>query len=175
MTDARTKRKLIAELEVISDRGFIHPGRTKSTDAMIGRILENLLGIEENNLPIPNANEWELKKGIDSSSALVTLGHQSPSPSALKIVPLILLPLYGWPHQEAGKKYPPTEKSFRQTLTCGKYTDRGFTYVVNESERKLDVRFDAMKVGLGSISVAEDSRGACRSRTFKHHSVLRIR
>ena len=81
------------------------------------------------------------------SSALVTLGHQSPSPNALKIVPLILLPLYGWPHQEAGKKYPPTEKSFRQTLTCGKYTDRGFTYVVNESERKLDVRFDAMKVG----------------------------
>ena len=67
------------------------------------------LGIEENNLPIPNAAEWELKCQRLGTTSLTTLFHIEPSPTAMKLVPSCLLPLYGWKHTEAGKKYPETE------------------------------------------------------------------
>jgi len=65
-----------------------------------------LIGIQENNLPIPNAREWELKGQRAGSTSLVTLKHIEPSPRASKIVSQILLPLYGWPHEQAGKNIP---------------------------------------------------------------------
>ncbi len=43
-------------------------------------MLEDLLGIEENNLPIPNAAEWELKAQRANTSALTTLFHIEPQP-----------------------------------------------------------------------------------------------
>lgn len=88
--------------------------------------MEDLLGIAENNLPIPNAAEWELKCQRTHSSSLTTLFHMEPSPRALKFVPSILLVKYGWRHQGAGMKYPPNEVSFRQTLNSQSRTDRGF-------------------------------------------------
>ena len=51
--------------------------------------LEDLLGIEENNLPIPNAAEWELKAQRKNTRSLTTLFHIEPSPRALKFVPEI--------------------------------------------------------------------------------------
>src|SRR4051794_5471357 len=68
----------------------------------IGNTLEQLLGIKENNLPIPNAAEWELKAQRIDSSSLTTLFHMEPSPRAMRFVPQILLPTYGWAHQQAG-------------------------------------------------------------------------
>ena len=55
-----TKAELIEELKKIRDRGWIKSVRPGSAGG-IGHTLEELLGIEENNLPIPNAAEWELK------------------------------------------------------------------------------------------------------------------
>src|SRR3712207_4858355 len=110
-----TKDSLIETLQDISNRGFIANGR-HGNQGGIGNTLEDLLGIDENNLPIPNAAEWELKSQAIHTSSLTTLFHMEPSPTALKFVPKILLPFYGWPHQEAGKKYPATEMSFRQTI-----------------------------------------------------------
>lgn len=55
-----TKPKLIAEFKKIEAMGWIENYRGKN-DGAVGNILEDLLGIEENNLPIPNAAEWELK------------------------------------------------------------------------------------------------------------------
>lgn len=108
----------------------------------IGNTLEDLLGIEENNLPIPNAAEWELKCQRLNTSSLTTLFHVEPSPTALKFVPSLLLPKYGWRHKEAGKKYPETEMSFRQTISAKGRSDRGFTVVVNRDEEKIMISFD---------------------------------
>src|SRR3990172_12920088 len=80
-------------------------------DGAVGNTLERLLGIKENNLPIPNAREWELKGQRKHSASLITLKHIEPSPTAAKIVASVLLPLYGWPHAQAGIKYPKAEKS----------------------------------------------------------------
>lgn len=69
-----------------------------------------------------------------------------PSPRALRFVPKIFLLQYGWPHEEAGKKYPANEMSFRQTISAKGRSDRGFTVVINREERKVLISFDANAV-----------------------------
>src|SRR5690606_20817725 len=120
-----TKESLIIELKKIAAKGWIDNAR-HGNHGGIGNTLEDLLGIEENNLPIPNAEEWELKTQRLNTSSLTTLFHIEPSPRAVKFVPQVLLLKYGWQHQEAGKKYPENEMSFRQTIHGLAPSDRGF-------------------------------------------------
>ncbi len=140
-----TKVSLIQALRQIRDMGWI-PNARPGNDGGIGNTLEDLLGIEENNLPIPNASEWELKCQRINTTSLVTLFHMEPSPRALKLVPAMLLPNYGWPHKEAGKKYGATEMSFRQTISGVSRSDRGFMVIVDRENQKVLVSFDASSV-----------------------------
>lgn len=137
-----TKPALIAKLKEISAMGFVPNGR-KGNAGGIGNTLEDLLGIKENNLPIPNAAEWELKAQRLNSTSLTTLFHIEPSPRAIRFVPQVLLPLYGWAHQEDGKKYPKGEMSFRQTIHGNSCSDRGFKVVIDHKERKILISFDS--------------------------------
>jgi len=140
-----TKTSLIAKLKAIAKVTWAENAR-HGNHGGIGNTLEDLLGIEENNLPIPNAAEWELKTHRIGSTSLVTLLHSEPSPRAIRFVPKVLLLNYGWKHQEAGKKYPKTEKSFRQTISGRASSDRGFIVKVDRKERKILISFDAKKV-----------------------------
>ena len=140
-----TKELLIKELRSIRDMGWILSRRGKN-DGAVGNTLEDLLGIEENNLPIPNAAEWELKAQRKNTNSLTTLFHMEPSPRALKFVPSILLPIYGWSHDKAGDKYPIGEMSFRQTLNAAGVSDRGFSVKVDRLERKVSITFDSSKI-----------------------------
>ena len=140
-----TKEKLIEEFQRIAKRGWIENAR-KGNAGGIGNTLEDLLGIEENNLPIPNAAEWELKTQRLVTSSLTTLFHIEPSPRALKFVPQVLLLNYGWQHQDAGKKYPETEMSFRQTIHGNSPSDRGFMVKIDKKNRKVLISFDHAKV-----------------------------
>ncbi len=140
-----TKESLIAELRKIRAKGWI-PNARPGNDGGIGNTLEDLLGIEENNLPIPNANEWELKCQRANTTSLVTLFHMEPSPRALKFVPSILLPKFGWAHKEAGKKYSSEEMSFRQTISGISRSDRGFIVIVDRVNRKVFVSFDGKAI-----------------------------
>lgn len=137
-----TKETLIAAIQDIRKMGWIE-NRRPGNDGGVGNTLEDLLGVTENNLPIPNAAEWELKTQRMDTSSLATLFHMEPSPTAYKFVPQILLPHYGWPHQKAGKKYPACEMSFRQTIRVGKYSDRGFTIILDRENGKVCVSFNA--------------------------------
>jgi len=98
-----SKQELKAELIKIRDRGYIQNAR-HGNDGGIGNTLEDLLGITENKLPIPNASEWELKTQRANTTSLITLFHFEPSPTALKLVSSLLLPFYGWPHKEGRQK-----------------------------------------------------------------------
>ena len=140
-----TKNTLIDKLKEITWMGFV-PNARRGNAGGIGNTLEDLLGIKENNLPIPNAAEWELKTQRINSSSLTTLFHIEPSPRAIRFVPQILLPKYGWPHQEAGKKYIKGEMSFRQTIHGKVRSDRGFKVVVDRKEHKILISFDAKSV-----------------------------
>ena len=93
-----TKSSLITALREIKKRGWIANARQGNAGG-IGNTLEDLLGIKENNLPIPNAAEWELKCQRLDTSSLTTLFHMEPSPRAFRFVPKIFLPYYGWEHE----------------------------------------------------------------------------
>jgi hypothetical protein len=69
-----------------------------------------------------------------------------PSPTALKFVPSILLPKYGWAHKEAGKKYPDNERSFRQTISALSASDRGFKVVLDKKDKKVLISFNSTLV-----------------------------
>lgn len=160
-----TKESLTEALLNIRSMGWVPCSRPGNVGG-IGNTIEDLLGIPENNLPIPNAAEWELKTQRVNTTSLTTLFHMEPSPRVLRFVPNILLPFYGWPHQEAGKKHPQNEMSFRQTISGLGRSDRGFTVVVNNLLRKLEISFDSsavstrhsewletvkMRIGLGEL------------------------
>ncbi len=137
-----TKDELIAKFKEIEAMGWIENYR-KGNDGAVGNILEDLLGIPENNLPIPNAAEWELKSQKATTSSLTTLCHVDPSPRAASLVSNMLLPLYGWKHQNAGNGYPLDEKSFRSTTNAVSFTDRGFKLNVNRKEQRIEFIFDS--------------------------------
>ena len=139
---AFSKDELIKKFKEIFALGWIENYR-KGNDGAVGNMLEDLLEIPENNLPIPNAAEWELKAQRSNTSSLLTMFHTEPSPTALSIIPTRMLPLYGWPHDKAGITYPKNEKSFRATLNARQFSDRGFRVYVNDAERKVEVIFDS--------------------------------
>lgn len=132
-----TKEKLIEEFKKIREKGWIENGRPGNAGG-VGNTVEDLLDIKENNLPIANAAEWELKCQRIDTSSLTTLFHMEPSPRAIGFVPKVLLPLYGWEHQTI-----PGEQSFRQTINGLFCSDRGFKVVVNREARKVLISFDA--------------------------------
>lgn len=144
-----TKNELIDLIKKVFEQGW-HKSVKKTidtrNDGAVGNTLEILLGIEENNLPIPNAQEWELKGQRKHTSSLITLKHIDPSPRAAKIVPSILLPLYGWKHKQAGTRYSETEMSFRSTTSATAFTNRGFRIIVDRQASKVRFVFDASKV-----------------------------
>jgi len=140
-----TKPQLIAELKKIATEGWIE-NRRHGNQGGIGNTLEDLLGIKENNLPIPNASEWELKSQRLDTTSLTTLFHIEPSPRAIGFVPQLFLPMYGWKHSEADKKYPTTEMSFRQTIHGNSASDRGFMVKIDRIDKKVLISFDYKKV-----------------------------
>lgn len=140
-----SKEQFIEKLLKIRSKGWIRNARPGNAGG-VGNTLEDLLGIKENNLPIPDAAGWELKCQRSDTSSLLTLFHMEPSPREMNIVPKILLLKYGWAHQEAGAKYSPAERSFRQTICCCSRSDRGFTVVVDPEDQKVLISFDSRNV-----------------------------
>lgn len=144
-----TKEGLVKEIRAVAAQGWhrsVKETKDSRNDGAVGNTLEALLGIKENNLPIPNAREWELKGQRSHTSSLTTLKHMEPSPNALGIVSNILLPYYGWKHKQAGIKYPETEMSFRSTTSAKEFTKRGFRILVDRNQAKVRFIFDSSKV-----------------------------
>ncbi|MBQ7665367.1 MAG: MvaI/BcnI restriction endonuclease family protein [Synergistaceae bacterium] len=140
-----TKSTIIAALRDIRSSGWVKSHRNVNNDGAIGNTLEDLLGISENNLPFPNAAEWELKTQRKGTTALLTLFHLEPSPRALHIADY-LVSNYGWKHKQAGIKYSEDEKSFRQTLSYLKPTSRGFFIDIDYDNERIVIRFDPSSI-----------------------------
>lgn len=140
-----TKEDLIEALKVICQLEWVENTRT-GNDGGVGNTIEDLLGIRENNLPIPNAAEWELKGQRIGTTSLISLFHLDPSPRSAYLVTRLLLPKYGWAHKQAGLRYSIGELSFRQTINGSVRTDRGFGIKVDYNNRKVVVSFDEKNV-----------------------------
>ncbi len=95
-----TYPELIKKLKEIKEMGYIKTHRTGTTG--IGKTLEDLLGIEENNIPGPNAEMIELKSARKNVKSMLTLFTKSPLPRKANS---ILLQRYGYKSLKgSGKK-----------------------------------------------------------------------
>lgn len=138
-------KRLKRKLEAIKSQGWIENQRHGNAGG-VGNTLEDLLDVAENNLQIPDFGEWELKSQRSYTTSLLTLFHNEPKPRKARIVPQILLPKYGWPHQGAGTTYPLTERSFRQTINATGFSDRGFRVLIDRMSQKIIIDFDYSRI-----------------------------
>ena len=135
------------ELKKIKEMGWIKNRRPGNAGG-VGNTLEDLLNVPENNLQLPDFGKWELKSQRSATSSLLTLFHMEPKPAKARVVPRILLPLYGWGHQKAGILYPENERSFRQTINAISCSDRGFKVEINREQEKVSISFDFGKIDI---------------------------
>src|SRR3989338_5749281 len=115
---------LVKKLHIIKDRGFVKTHRAHDTG--IGKTLEDLLKIKENNLQLPDIGKIELKaKRIDSGSML-TVATKSPLP---KGVNRILFEKY---------KYRDKEGKYNlHSTVCGSRTNRQGPRVVLKNDKLI--------------------------------------
>lgn len=73
-----TYDEIIQKLKAIRARGYVKTQR--KGDEGIGRTLEYLLGVKENNVPGPNAGIYELKSARKTTSSMLSLFTKSPLP-----------------------------------------------------------------------------------------------
>lgn len=150
-----TRDSLIDQFKTISTTGWISNYRSTSS-GNAGNILEDLLGIEENNLPLPDAGEYEIKcqRVKATPTSLLTLFHSEPEPRELKVVPYFVRN-FGWKPTVWKSNYSPDELSFRQTINGLSYSDRGFRVVVDRSADQIGVEFNRSKVSNKNKSWAD--------------------
>ncbi|MCM8785530.1 MAG: MvaI/BcnI family restriction endonuclease [Candidatus Omnitrophica bacterium] len=119
------------KLKEIKKMGFIKTHRSGQTG--IGKTIEDLLGIEENNIPWPNALGWiELKAIRKRSKSLVTLFTLAPSPPKINSV---LLEKYGYFSSKG-------ERKILHTTVNGV----DFNLIKNEKGFKIDVTSDKVNL-----------------------------
>jgi len=124
----RTVLDLVVRMREIMNQW--HPSTRPGNDGDAGNTLEDLLGVEENNFQLPDFGEVELKTKKTEGGSLLTLFHRDPYPRPS--VPKLILAM-GWRHSEAGGKYPNDEMSFRSTTYGHRYSDRGFSIIVDHA------------------------------------------
>ena len=142
VTPRLTRDEMIRRLDGIAREGWI-PSLRPLNAGGIGNTIDARLGIAENNLAIADTAQWEMKSHRVGSTSLLTLFHTEPEPRAARVVPQVLLPMYGWPHQNPRQD---GELSFRQTLRATQLTDRGFGLDVDADGAQVRVYFDAESV-----------------------------
>jgi len=87
----QTYSELLEGLKKIKKQGFVKTHRTGNTG--IGKTLEDLLGIEENNFAGPDGELTELKSARKSAKSMLTLFTKSPLPKSANST---LLQKYGY-------------------------------------------------------------------------------
>lgn len=136
-----TKDELIEELKKIKKLGFVLNSRP-SNQGGVGNTLEDLLGIEENNIPLADAGRYEIKTKRKNDKSLSTLFHVDPYPrNNPSILYEILIPFFGWPNRNN-----PREKSFRATLSTIRYTDRGLKVQIDSRKELIKIIFNKDEV-----------------------------
>ncbi len=140
--------ELLEKLKQTKAKGFVKTHRAGNTG--VGKTLEDLLGIVENNIPGPNGVLIELKSARKNSKSMLTLFTKSPSPSKANSV---LLQKLGYPSKRGNNK-----KELHTTVNAQSYnTLKGKTGL------KIDVRGNrielvAKKAGISLNNFNEESK-----------------
>jgi len=92
-------QEIIKKLKAIKKMGYVKTHRPGNTG--VGKTLEDLLGIKENNIRGPNATVIELKSARKNVLSMLTLFTKSPLPKKANSV---LLKKYGYPSARGNKR-----------------------------------------------------------------------
>lgn len=134
----------IAEFTKIKQMGWIRTHRAGNTG--IGKTLEDLLGIPENNYQEPDFGEYELKASRSNSNSMLTLFTKSPLPRGANTN---LRLIYGY----ASSAYNNTEKVLHATLNA-----KTFTNIANTGNAlKVDYAFQSPS----DLIFIESQQGNC--------------
>ena len=126
MTLPELKRKLKA----IKALGFVKTHRKGDTG--IGKTLEDLLGIKENNIPLPDIGEIaELKAYRRNASSMLTLFTLEPQPKGGDR-DRVLLDNFGYSKRDNGRS-----KELHSTLSCKRYNNQGLKLKVEKDKVRV--------------------------------------
>jgi len=123
--------KLIQKLKAIKKMGYIRTHRAGNTG--IGKTLEDLLEIKENNIPGPNATMIELKSARKNTKSMLTLFTKSPLPPKANSV---LLKKFGYKSTRGNKK-----KELHTTVNA-----REFNTLKGKPGFKIDIKKDRINL-----------------------------
>ncbi len=130
----RRYEDILKDLIEIKERGFIKTHRRGNTG--VGKTLEDLLNIKENNIPGPNSHLTELKSSRKNTQSMLTLFTKSPLPTKINGR---LFDVFGRRNRD-GKKSLHTilNATSRNTL----YGKRGFIIKINGTRIEIDCPTD---------------------------------
>ncbi|MFC1562853.1 MvaI/BcnI family restriction endonuclease [candidate division KSB1 bacterium] len=122
---------IVEKLKAINEMGYIKTHRSGNTG--IGKTLEDLLGIEENNIPGPNAAMLELKSGRKNVKSMLTLFTKSPLPIKANSV---LLQRFGYESARGNER-----KELHTTVNA-----KEFNMLKGESGFKINIKSDRIEL-----------------------------
>ena len=123
-------------LKEISKRGWIKSNGHH--DAGIGKTLEDVLNITENNIALPDFGVMELKSQRINTSSMMTLFTKSPE----NITNAEIRKRFGYPDSEF-----PNIKILHQTIDNGRKNAMGFHCKIDEKQNKLFILKDRTTLG----------------------------
>ena len=122
---------ILKKLKEIKKMGYVKTHRAGNTG--IGKTLEDLLGIKENNIPGPNARMIELKSARKNVSSMLTLFTKSPLPPKANSV---LLERFGYKSKRGNNK-----KELHTTVSAKEFNTlkdkSGFKIVIEKDKINL--------------------------------------
>lgn len=131
----------IREYKKICEMGWIKTHRSGPTG--IGKTLEDLLGIKENNIDGPDFGEYELKSCRIESNSMLTMFTRAPEPANANTY---LRLKYGY----SSNAYDNEEKVLHSTLSADKFTP------ISNTGNKLKIVCDENKISIASDKCIEN-------------------
>jgi len=144
-----TYLELVKKLKVIKKMGYVKTHRAGNTG--IGKTLEDLLGIIENNVPGPNAVMIELKSARKNVSSMLTLFTKSPLPPKANSV---LLKRFGYESARGNKR-----KELHTTVNAVKY---------NQLKGDYGFKIDIQKDRISLVTTGSEVVGYWKKETLKN-------
>lgn len=157
-----TLEDFIREYTKIKEMGWIRTHRSGSTG--IGKTLEDLLGIPENNLDEPDFGEYELKSCRINSQSMLTMFTRAPQPARANTY---LREKYGY----SSNVYDNDEKVLHSTLSADRFTPIADTGKKLKICCKEDGIYIESQDGIENIFWSRDTLKKCFEKKYKNKFV----
>lgn len=139
-----TLLKIKKALKNLNKKGWIKSKRRHDTG--IGKTLEEELGIQENNIALPDFGIMELKSQRVDTQSMMTLFTKKPEGITNKEI----RKRFGYKDEEF-----PKIKCLRQTMIGGQKNAQGFNFKIDRRAGKLFIKKNGAKIGFYLLAFLE--------------------